>query len=54
MSCSRQSCAIDICPRNDASTISVFCCAENFRYFLVSLKRAPPDLERPMLQSARD
>src|SRR5215208_5012431 len=37
MSCSRQSSAIDFGPRNDASTISVFCWAVNFRYLRVSL-----------------
>ncbi len=37
MSCSRQSSGIDFRPRSDASTISVFCWAVNFPYFLVSL-----------------
>ena len=37
ISCSRQSSAIDFCPRNEASTSSLFCCAVNFRYFRVSL-----------------
>jgi hypothetical protein len=37
MSCSRHSSVIVFGPRSDASTISVFCCAVNLRYFLVSL-----------------
>jgi hypothetical protein len=37
ISCSRQSSVIDLGPRSDASTISIFCWALNLRYFLVSL-----------------
>lgn len=36
-SCSRHSSLIVFGPRNHASTISLFCCAVNLRYFLVSL-----------------
>jgi hypothetical protein len=49
MSCSRQSSAIDLGPRNDASTISVFCWAVNLRYFLVSLNPCLLLVERPIL-----
>jgi hypothetical protein len=41
-------------PRSDASTISVFCCAVNFRYFLVSLNSMLLWLERPIFNSAPD
>jgi hypothetical protein len=41
-------------PRNDASTISVFCCAVNLRYFLVSLNTCSSVLERPILDSEPD
>jgi len=37
ISCSRQSSATVLGPRNHASTISVFCYAVNVRYFLLSL-----------------
>jgi hypothetical protein len=53
MSCSRHSSAIDFGPRSDASTISVFCCAVNFRYFLVSLNAAPTRLSGPSSEQVR-
>ena len=49
MSCSRQSSAIVFGPRSDASTISVFCCAVNFRYLRVSLNVLSYLVERPIL-----
>ena len=49
MSCSRQSSATDFGPRSDASTISVFCCAVNFRYLRVSLNDGSYSVERPIL-----
>ena len=47
MSCSLHSSAIVFGPRSDASTISVFCWAVNFRYLRVSLKTYSLVLERP-------
>ena len=32
-----------------ASTSSLFCCALNFRYFLVSLNVSPDSVEQPIL-----
>jgi hypothetical protein len=48
ISCSRHSSTIDFGPRTDASTISVFCWAVNFRYLRVSLIESSRSLERPI------
>jgi hypothetical protein len=49
MSCSRQSSVIVFGPRSDASTISVFCWAVNFRYLRVSLNAVLLLVEPPIL-----
>src|SRR4051794_32845538 len=53
MSCSRHSCAIDLGPRSDASTISVFCCTLNLRYLRVSLNGSSRSVEQPSSDPAR-
>jgi hypothetical protein len=47
MSCSRQRSAIVFGPRNDASTISVFSLAVNFRYVRISLNDCSYGLSGP-------
>ena len=41
-------------PRRAASTISIFCCAEQLRFFLCSLNPSSPPVERPMLSRTPD
>src|SRR5215213_6157482 len=53
MSCSRHSSLIVLGPRSDASTISVFCWAVNFRYFLISLNSCSFGLSGPCCEAHR-